>query len=373
MFFNYHFFSSTDDDFSRNISLLFKNIPNKERVLTISVFGFSVMENYLLSLEIVTRLAHEVLGRKLLVSFIAQSPENKNTIFAEVCSLSEKVSLSAVSLNEIDGNRYLTVKNKEFNALLVSGVMADNYFGTIGAQSSSVFEKIGKIMKSASLPAHSILRQWNYIGQITSEENNRQNYQEFNNERARFYRNSSWENGYPAATGISMNINALIVDLIAVEFYNGTRILAVDNSMQLAAHRYSESVLGKSEKKETPKFERAKLVVDESSAYCFISGTAAILGEKSVENDNIETQTRQTILLIQHLISPENLQFNGINLAGKLKTEQLRVYVKQTEHFKKVRPIVENLLPDVNVFYVCAPVCRDELLVEIEGIATTEL
>lgn len=372
MFVNNRFFSSTQVGFSENVSRLLQNISKKERILTISIFGLVEKDEYRSNLEIIEHSVRQAFVRLPLLSYIAQSPENENTLIAEVCYLSDEISLTAVSHNEIAEGRYLTIKTNEFSALLVEGILADDISKPLGVQSSAVFGKIRKIMETSSMPVQSIVRQWNYIGQITSEENNRQNYQEFNNERARFYKGCAWENGFPAATGISMNINILLVSLMAVEFHNETQILPVDNSMQLAAHRYSETVLGSSTEKQTPKFERAKLIVKGQSACCFISGTAAILGEKSMDNDCLKAQTSQTISLIRHLISPENRKVNGIDFSSELKMVHLRVYVKQSADFEKVREVVEAELPGINVFYVCAPVCRDELLVEIEGVAITE-
>jgi len=370
-FVNYRSFSASQTGFSETVSQLFKNIPEKERVLTISIFGLVTDEEYLSNLEIIHQTALTVFGRLPLTGYVAQSPENENTLITEVCYLSEGISLSAVSYHEIQAGRYLTIETNEFSALLIDGMMSGNIQKSIGEQSFDVFNKIQQILSEASMPVENIVRQWNYIGNITAVENNLQNYQEFNNKRALFYKDSEWEQGFPAATGISMDINALMVSLLALKFHDETQVFPLNNSLQHAAHRYSDSVLGTSMQKQTPKFERAKLLISNKSAFCFISGTAAILGEKSVENNHIRNQTVQTIALINHLISSENLKENGIDFSAELKIVHLRVYVKNPAYFEKVREVVDAEFPGTTVFYVCAPVCRDELLVEIEGIAVT--
>jgi hypothetical protein len=372
MFVNYRSFWTTQVSFSENVSRLFQNISNKERVLSISIFGLVEKDEYLSNLEIIHSTALTVFGRLPLIGYIAQSPEKENTLIAEVCYLTEEISLSTVRYHEIQAGRYLTIKTNEFSALLIDGMISGNIQKSIGEQSFEVFNKIQQILSAFSMPVENIVRQWNYIGNITAVENNLQNYQEFNNKRALFYMDSQWEHGFPAATGISMDINALMVSLLALKFHDETQVFPLNNSFQHAAHRYSDSVLGTSMQKQTPKFERAKLLISNKSAFCFISGTAAILGEKSVENNHIGNQTLQTIALINHLISPENLKENGIDFSGKLKIVHLRVYVKNPTDFEIVHEVVEAEFPDVNVFYVCAPVCRDELLVEIEGIAVTQ-
>lgn len=369
---NYRSVSETYTGFSETVFKLLNALPDKEKVLTINLFGHVSEVDYLFNLEIIRQTTQRIFGRSPLLNYIAQSPENENTLIAEVGYLSEAISTSAVHYYDSSAGRYLIIETEEFGALLVEGIMSDNIYTPIGEQSSAVFSKIQQILHAASMPVESIIRQWNYIGHITAVENNRQHYQEFNNERARFYNQTTWNNGFPAATGISMDIDAVLVSLIAIQFQDKIRVYPLDNPLQLAAHRYSESVLGKSEQKQTPKFERAKLLVSDQSAMCFISGTAAILGEKSVENSHVRNQTLQTISLINYLISIENRKENGIEFVDGLKLKHLRVYVKNADDLQEVRKVVESELPGVNAFYVCAPVCREELLVEIEGIAVTE-
>ncbi|MEI8271048.1 MAG: Rid family hydrolase [Paludibacter sp.] len=371
-FVNYRSFSATHTGFSKTVIQLLEKVPEKEQVLTINIFGLVTGNDYLSNLQIIRQTALHVFGRIPLLNYVAQSPENENTLIAEVGYLPDSISNTAVKYHDLPQGRYLSVDSTEFNALLIEGLMSDNIQQSIAEQSSEVFDKVQQILQASSMTAENIVRQWNYIGHITGVENNNQNYQEFNNKRANFYSNSAWGNGYPAATGISMDIHAVNVSLIALKYHDSTRIFPVNNSQQFAAHCYSKTVLGNSKKKETPKFERAKLIVSGKSACCFISGTAAILGEKSLANDNVFKQTSQTIALIRHLISPENLKVNGIDFSGDLKIVHLRVYVKETADFEVVRSVLELELPGINAFYVCAGVCRDELLVEIEGIAITE-
>ena len=372
LFVNYRSFSATSAGFSETVMQLLEKVPEKEQVLTINIFGLVTENHYLSNLQIIRQAAQHTFRQMPLLSYVAQSPENEHTLIAEVGYLSDSISISAVSYHDFYAGRYLTIETKEFSALLVEGMMSDNIQQSIGEQSLDVFNKNQQILHTASMPAENIVRQWNYIGHITGFENNSQNYQEFNNERARFYASSNWKNGYPAATGISMDIRAVIMSLIAVKFHDTTRIYPVNNSLQFAAHCYSKTVLGNSEKKETPKFERAKLIVSGKPACCYISGTAAILGEKSLADQDVKTQASQTIALIRHLISAENLKVNGIDFSGDLKIVHLRVYVKKIADFETVRSVLEAELPGINAFYVCAGVCREELLVEIEGVAITE-
>ncbi len=155
----------------------------------------------------------------------------------------------------------------------------------------------------------SIIRQWNYIPEITDYDNEFQNYQQFNDSRTLFYQKARWANGYPAATGIGTHCGPLVIDLIAMQGHDDE--FAIKNPLQTDAHVYSEKVLlGENDLclkyKSTPKFERAKLIVDQESSVVFVSGTAAILGEESLTCDDVAMQTKLTLENIERLVDHEN-------------------------------------------------------------------
>jgi hypothetical protein len=132
------------------------------------------------------------------------------------------------------------------------------------------------------------VRQWNYIGSIVDSREGKQNYQEFNDARTIYYSRGQWQNGYPAATGIGAEGEGIIVGCIAFKSSNDAAraIYPIDNPLQVAAHVYSKRVLidnATDAMKSTPKFERAKVIQTPRGACCFVSGTAAIRGEKSAE------------------------------------------------------------------------------------------
>jgi hypothetical protein len=208
---NYQSFSAICEPFSETVYQLFSSIPQKERVLTINVFGGITDDEYLSKSEIIRLTAQQVFGRLPLLSYIAQMPENEHTLIAEVGYLAPGISTSAVCYHEIPAGRYLTTETDDFSAILIEGMMSDQLRKSIAEQSFDILNKIQQILEAVSMPIENIIRQWNYIGHITSVENNSQNYQEFNNERARFYASTNWQDGFPAATGISMDIHAVIV------------------------------------------------------------------------------------------------------------------------------------------------------------------
>ena len=86
----------------------------------------------------------------------------------------------------------------------------------------------------------------------------------------------------------------------------------------------------------------------------FVSGTAAILGEESVALGDAAAQTETTIQNIAALTRGARLTY-------------LRAYVKRATDMPAVRRVCEAAYGPIPALYVQADVCRDELLVELEG------
>ena len=96
-----------------------------------------------------------------------------------------------------------------------------------------------------------------------------------------------------------------------------------------------------------------------------------IRGEESILEVGIEKQTQATIENIDYLISEENIRRQGILFFGSsYRLKSCRVYLKDISLMENARVIVEKLYSDVESIYLLADVCRDELLIEIEGIAS---
>ena len=147
---------------------------------------------------------------------------------------------------------------------------------------------------------------------------------------------------------------------------------AVDNPLQVSAHAYSQQVLINNTEahKTTPKFERARYVKAEQSSV-YISGTAAIRGEESCREDAVG-QTRLTMENIDYLISRENLIKSGVAEPQPMAYASLRAYLKHRADLAAVVEWMEQNYPEVDVLYLWADICREELLIEIEGIAVGE-
>lgn len=241
---------------------------------------------------------------------------------------------------------------------------------SIGSQSDKIFHHLEQILAAEGFLVSDIVRQWNYIENITHISAQGQNYQQFNDARSRFYGRVEWQNGYPAATGIGSNWGGVIVVVDALK-QSTQYSRAIDNPLQLSAHNYSQQVLIEGDdpqRKTTPKFERARWVGDSSSGMIYISGTAAIRGEASLR-ENIMQQSVMTLENIEYLISPDNQLRNGVPCVAQCKYGLLRIYVKRQEDWLQIKDwIQENCLCE-DIIPVMADICRSELLIEIGGVA----
>lgn len=364
--------SNTHLSFEKNISSLILDIKDKKNVVSLVFFGISTDEKYDEDLQIIRSLAEEIFEENIpLITYIIQVPDAPNKIALEI--FYKPSFIHSISYLETDGIRYAIMETAKSRILITEGMQEENSEKSIGMQATDIFNKAARMLKKQKMQTKDIVRQWNYIGHITGVTEGIQHYQTFNDARAEFYGDSNWKtNGYPAATGIGMSVNRLIVSLIVIyPFDDQVHIQPLNNSLQTPAHAYSEKVLVCStgnERHATPKFERAKIIRNDLFGICFISGTAAIRGEQSMNSMDAALQTRQTLENIQYLISDKNLQENGIG--GKVSTPSLlRVYVKYRKDIEAVKNEVGKVWPHVPAVYLEAGICREELLVEIEGVA----
>lgn len=418
--FHYHSYTAQSTDFSNTVQVLADQLDTTLPLLRITFFGAATNRDY----EEKLRILHEVLASvypssRPLIGFVAQPVIFTDGLAAEALYLSPGDTPDKMSYKTVAETPYILIENKHEKALIMEGIRCLDMSENMAFQSKELFQRIATVFQEEGFRAGDIVRQWNYIGHITEAENGMQHYQAFNEARARFYKSSDWhERGYPAATGIGMSIQGLIISLIACIFTTPqVRILPIDNPLQVAAHHYSQSKLvgekqrsfakietiepaelrkkatittvttPKSEKKSlssgmketttiiplsTPKFERGKILLNQQSGLCYVSGTAAIRGEESMHSLNAELQTRQTIENINFLISEENLRPVGIT-DFVTTFVSLRVYFKNKEDAEVIQAEVEKQWAGIPVVYMQADICRKELLVEIEGVARLEL
>lgn len=366
----YYLHTQTDPNILITIHNLLKH-TQQTQILSLTFFGTYTNQPYHSILQDIKQAVYTILNRKIPITFIPEQTISSQELWVEVWehSLSNTIFISHESTN---GTHYLHIKDQQCEMLCIEGIPSSNHSLPISQQSTDIFSKLQSILYKHNFTIGDIIRQWNYIGNITGCNNNEQIYQIYNNSRSQFYQKSLWPNGYPAATGIGAQFNGLIVSCIALKSINSNsqKVYPLNNPLQIAAHSYSKEVLIGSTQtslKETPKFERAKLIDFANNIYCFISGTASIRGEYSTHIQSPKKQTELTLSNIEYLISSENLRQNSCPNVS-LKICNLRVYIKNKAHYQIIRETVEERFPSIPTIYLFTDICRQELLVEIEGV-----
>lgn len=193
-----------------------------------------------------------------VLSYVSQPPLNAGLIL-EVHSYKADED-EHITFHRHAGSPYVVLENTDGRFLFAGGFHGNVINFGIEQQSAEVFHTLGEVMRREGFPINSIIRQWNYIEQITRFDGHDQHYQMFNNVRADFYGTTDWNNGYPAATGIGANLGGILVDVDAAVFSRPECFATpINNKLQIAAHAYSDQVLKVARKmKATPKFERPR-------------------------------------------------------------------------------------------------------------------
>jgi len=309
-------------------------------------------------------------------SIIAQFPDN-GALVLEITYM-EGLRPTELIRKQNDNSSWLVFQRGDMKMIFAAGLSRSSENGDIMQQSLDAFKLLQDILVEEKMEFSDIVRQWNYIEQITGIDINNnstsQHYQIFNDVRSKFYQLACFDHGYPAATGIGMEYGGICIDFIAAKIQNKNSIIGLKSPVQLDAYAYSKEVLAENNTmsdfcRTTPKFERAKILITPENKWIFISGTAAIVGQASIPQLNVEQQTEMTIHNIMSLISTENLQKHGISHVEKASINHLRVYVKYKNDIQQVKDICLNYFPQIPIAFAVADICRPELLVEIEGQA----
>jgi enamine deaminase RidA (YjgF/YER057c/UK114 family) len=355
-----------------------KNASSKNSIVKQTIFiATHSSSEYFQSKQKLSACATEFFGVLPPTTILAQTPENGSLAVEFV--IVEGLKTNEVLHKQDEESSWLVIQRGASKIVIASGLgEEDAEAGNILFRSETAFRQLHHILTEEGMEFSDIIRQWNYIEQITEtlDEHNSpsQHYQIFNDVRSKYYQLSDFKNGFPAATGIGMDFGGIIIDAIAARFEDENSIVAVKSPVQLDAYTYSKEVLAENNAmcdfcRTTPKFERAKILTPSEKKWILISGTAAISGQASDDQLSAEHQTEMTIQNILRLISVENIAKHGISSDEKASIQSLRVYVKYRKDLSNVKAVCIKYFSELPIIYVIADICRPELLVEIEGLA----
>lgn len=315
-----------------------------------------------------------------LVTIIAMPPADGSYCIFEEIETSPKTN-AEISFKHGNKISYCIIKDDESLTLVTSSIQENSSklksLGSLFKKAYQSFEDIKNILISVEMTFSDVVRQWSYIEKIIDKEQfengEKQYYQVFNDIRSHFYRDEPFHNGLMSATAVGSMAGIFSTEIIAIRPNNDKiKIVVIKNPSQNEAFNYSNNKLigtplELTKKLTTPKFSRAKLVHNNSKQIFFISGTSSIIGEESVNIGNTLGQLEVTLNNIENLLKEHN-NTNSKRLHNS-SVRLLRVYLKDTNYYLEIKDSLESKFENAQIVILRSIVCRDDLNIEIEGIA----
>ncbi len=143
--------------------------------------------------------------------------------------------------------------------------------------------------------------------------------------------------------------------------------IPVENPRQIPSYHYS-SRYGPV----PPCFARASRVTvgPARRPWLLVGGTASVCGEETVHPEDFDAQAAETCRNLAAVVAAA-MTGGGAGAREDLleRYRHLRAYYVRAEHESRVARWIEDQFPDAEVELMQAELCRDDLLIEAEGVA----
>lgn len=211
-----------------------------------------------------------------------------------------------------------------------------------------------------SLGYPTLLRTWNYLPDINTETFGLERYRQFNAGRQNAFAEYArpLAGHVPAACALGVEAGPLSVAFLA----SRAEFVPLENPRQVSAYHYPSEYGVRS-----PTFSRAGLTRIDGRDVLFISGTASIVGHRSLHLGDVRAQTHETLANLAALVERANARLGAQRFA--LSGLAYTVYLRHTDDLDAVRTILlAELGAGCPLIFVRADICRADLLVEIEAV-----
>ena len=199
-------------------------------------------------------------------------------------------------------------------------------------------------------------RCWNVIPNIHERQGDLDHYMQFclGRHRALITEEKLSSNLLPAASAVGSRGNRIQISFIAGKEEGET----FENPDQISAYSYPRRYGPAS-----PSFSRS-LVAGE---HLWLSGTASIAGHRSLHPDDLSAQVHETASRIETLVS----SVEDDRRPGMRSLKALKVFLRHRNTEKELRTILRSAFPEETSYHIVeADICREDLLIEIEGVTT---
>ena len=261
--------------------------------------------------------------------------------------------------NEIPENgifgeiQYRTTSTLIFGQLLMSSDSGD-----MESLTQAIYQQISQLQHEMSF--EKMIRVWNYLPWINRHDDGLERYQSFCVGRHQAIDTSvGYESHLPAATAIGTHDDHVLVYFLAAR-EDGIQI---ENPRQVSAFAYPSKYAPKS-----PTFSRAVVKQWGEKKHLYISGTASILGHETRHVNQPDEQLDECLNNIDILIAEADRE-TGLGIKGASDLTGIKLYLRNRDHLEDTIDHLKKRLGDkVNLIVPHADICRDDLLLEIEGL-----
>jgi chorismate lyase / 3-hydroxybenzoate synthase len=210
-----------------------------------------------------------------------------------------------------------------------------------------------------------LVRVWNYVPEINRDTHGSERYRQFNSARQA----ALLASGRPVTGNVSAAcaLGAAVGSPLVVYFLASQSAPSfVENPRQVSAYNYPPQYGARS-----PVFSRATVLHEPDGMTLFISGTASIVGPRTIHAGDAAAQTRETITNIESLLTEAN-RVTGTR-EFTLESLSCKVYVRDPSDLPVIQAELRAALgPSVRPVYLQADICRRDLDVEIEATAMVD-
>ncbi|MEO7386555.1 MAG: hypothetical protein ABIX37_06445 [Gammaproteobacteria bacterium] len=205
-----------------------------------------------------------------------------------------------------------------------------------------------------------VLRIWNYLPDINRETPQGERYRQFNSARRRAFlaHGRAVESAPPAACAVGSPAGgALVVYFLA----SPAPAKTLENPRQVSAYHYPPDY-----GPDSPTFSRAAIASQGLGDLLLISGTASVVGHRTVHAGDAAAQADETMTNIAVLVDGANELTDARKFS--MRTLQYKVYVRHPSDIPSISQVMARRLPrGAAIIYLQADICRCDLLVEIEA------
>ncbi len=241
------------------------------------------------------------------------------------------------------------------DVLCVATWIAPEDCSDIEAATEVAYGRLFRVIQAKGFPYP--FRIWNFMPDINNGVGDREEYKKFCVGRQRAfddYHVAPQE--YPAASALGHHTKGAVIYLLA----GRNSGVHHENPRQQPAYQYPREYGPTS-----PSFARATSLALRSREQVFISGTASIIGHNTQGVGDLEQQLTITLDNIKHLlmhVGQADSELSGV-----------RVYLRRPQDLAVARAFFAARLPALVVNFIHADICRSQLLVEVEALASPRL